>query len=172
MPKRKGSFRTEKANAARRGNQLTSAPLAVTVPGATSSIAQSTEPVRGEKDARNLTVDFSKLDMATLQRYKRHYRLKTRQNVTKTELALAVAKREPLASEALPMTCIHTTLTGACCPLAQILRRRRWTRLTPSRSSCTQHGLAACSTIVATTLVNDEPGSSYSIHGATNAHVA
>ena len=47
---------------------------------------------RGEKDARNLTVDFTKLDMATLKRYKRHYRLKTRQNVTKTELALAVAK--------------------------------------------------------------------------------
>jgi histone deacetylase complex subunit SAP30 len=39
-----------------------------------------------------LTVDFTKLDMATLKRYKRHYRLKTRQNVTKTELALAVAK--------------------------------------------------------------------------------
>jgi len=49
-------------------------------------------PMRGEKDARNLTVDFTKLDMATLKRYKRHYRLKTRQNVTKTELALAVAK--------------------------------------------------------------------------------
>jgi histone deacetylase complex subunit SAP30 len=47
---------------------------------------------RGEKDARNLTVDFTKLDMATLKRYKRHYRLKTRQNVTKTELALAVSK--------------------------------------------------------------------------------
>ena len=47
---------------------------------------------RGEKDARNLTVDFTKLDMATLKRYKRHYRLKTRQNVTKTELSLAVAK--------------------------------------------------------------------------------
>ena len=47
---------------------------------------------RGEKDARNLTVDFTKLDMATLKRYKRHFRLKTRQNVTKTELALAVAK--------------------------------------------------------------------------------
>ena len=31
--------------------------------------------------------------MATLKRYKRHYRLKTRQNVTKTELALAVAKQ-------------------------------------------------------------------------------
>eukprot|EP00966_Prymnesium_polylepis_P146280 3378968-Prymnesium_polylepis.1 len=38
------------------------------------------------------TVDFTKLDMATLKRYKRHYRLKTRQNVTKTELAMAVAK--------------------------------------------------------------------------------
>ena len=46
----------------------------------------------GGGDARNLTVDFSKLDMATLKRYKRHYRLKTRQNVTKTELAQAVAK--------------------------------------------------------------------------------
>ena len=42
--------------------------------------------------ARTQTVDFTKLDMATLKRYKRHYRLKTRQNVTKTELALAVAK--------------------------------------------------------------------------------
>ena len=52
----------------------------------------SRPPMRGEKDARNLTVDFTKLDMATLKRYKRHYRLKTRQNVTKTELALAVAK--------------------------------------------------------------------------------
>ena len=38
------------------------------------------------------TVDFNKLDMATLKRYKKHYRLKTRQNVTKNELALAVAK--------------------------------------------------------------------------------
>ena len=41
---------------------------------------------------RAQTVDFTKLDMATLKRYKKHYRLKTRQNVTKTELALAVAK--------------------------------------------------------------------------------
>ena len=49
-------------------------------------------PMRGEKDARNLTVDFTKLDMATLKRYKRHFRLKTRQNVTKTELSLAVAR--------------------------------------------------------------------------------
>merc|ERR1712196_351709 len=49
-------------------------------------------PVRSDKDARNLTVDFSKLDMGTLKRYKRHYRLKTRQNVTKTELAQAVAR--------------------------------------------------------------------------------
>ena len=45
-----------------------------------------------DKAAAALTVDFSKLDMVTLKRYKRHYRLKTRQNVTKTELALAVAK--------------------------------------------------------------------------------
>lgn len=52
----------------------------------------SVRPRGAEKDARNLTVDFSKLDMATLKRYKRHYRLKTRQNVTKTELATAVAK--------------------------------------------------------------------------------
>ena len=28
---------------------------------------------------RGQTVDFTKLDMATLKRYKRHYRLKTRQ---------------------------------------------------------------------------------------------
>jgi histone deacetylase complex subunit SAP30 len=48
--------------------------------------------VRAEKDARNLTVDFTKLDMATLKRYKKHFRLKTRQNVTKTELAFSVAK--------------------------------------------------------------------------------
>ena len=27
------------------------------------------------------TVDFTKLDMATLKRYKKHFRLKTRQNV-------------------------------------------------------------------------------------------
>ena len=30
--------------------------------------------------------------MATLKRYKRHFRLKTRQNVTKSELSWAVAK--------------------------------------------------------------------------------
>ena len=58
----------------------------------TAGNESSRPPMRGEKDARNLTVDFTKLDMATLKRYKRHYRLKTRQNVTKTELALAVAK--------------------------------------------------------------------------------
>jgi len=52
----------------------------------------SGRPARSEKEARSLTVDFTKLDMATLKRYKRHYRLKTRQNVTKTELAMAVAK--------------------------------------------------------------------------------
>jgi len=55
--------------------------------GAPSEGTSSGRPVR-EKE----TVDFTKLDMATLKRYKRHYRLKTRQNVTKTELALAVAK--------------------------------------------------------------------------------
>ena len=62
--------------------------------GAQNNAADQSEAPRprGEKDARNLTVDFTKLDMATLKRYKRHYRLKTRQNVTKTELALAVAK--------------------------------------------------------------------------------
>jgi len=49
--------------------------------------------LRTEKDARNsLTVDFTKLDMATLKRYKRHYRLKTRQNVTKTELSAVISK--------------------------------------------------------------------------------
>eukprot|EP00966_Prymnesium_polylepis_P084981 1967343-Prymnesium_polylepis.1 len=30
--------------------------------------------------------------MSTLERYKRHYRLKTRQNVTKAELAKAIVK--------------------------------------------------------------------------------
>jgi histone deacetylase complex subunit SAP30 len=45
-----------------------------------------------DKAAAALTVDFSKLDMVTLKRYKRHYRLKTRQNVTKPELAHAIAK--------------------------------------------------------------------------------
>ena len=39
-----------------------------------------------------LTVDFCKLDMAALKRYKRHYRLKVRPNVTKGELANAVAR--------------------------------------------------------------------------------
>lgn len=63
------------------------------------SDAGARQPMRGEKDARNLTVDFSKLDMATLKRYKRHYRLKTRQNVTKTELALAVAKRDSAGAQ-------------------------------------------------------------------------
>ena len=53
---------------------------------------EAERPARMDKDSRSLTVDFTKLDMATLKRYKKHYRLKTRQNVTKTELALAVAK--------------------------------------------------------------------------------
>jgi len=49
--------------------------------------------LRTDKDARSsLAVDFTKLDMATLKRYKRHYRLKTRQNVTKTELSAAISK--------------------------------------------------------------------------------
>ena len=39
-----------------------------------------------------LTVDFCKLDMAALKRYKRHYRLKVRPNVTRGELANAVAR--------------------------------------------------------------------------------
>ena len=42
--------------------------------------------------------------MATLKRYKRHYRLKTRQNVTKTELALAVAKH--FASQHVDEVCL------------------------------------------------------------------
>ena len=37
-------------------------------------------------------VDFQKLDMGTLKRYKKVYRLKTRQNVTKSDLASACAK--------------------------------------------------------------------------------
>mmetsp|Transcript_17440 Transcript_17440/g.43866 ORF Transcript_17440/g.43866 Transcript_17440/m.43866 type:complete len:123 (+) Transcript_17440:67-435(+) len=56
--------------------------------GANGTDGSAARPARSEKE----TVDFTKLDMATLKRYKRHYRLKTRQNVTKTELAMAVAK--------------------------------------------------------------------------------
>jgi hypothetical protein len=37
-------------------------------------------------------VDFQKLDMGTLKRYKKIYRLKTRQNVTKADLASACAR--------------------------------------------------------------------------------
>lgn len=37
-------------------------------------------------------VDFGKLDMGTLKRYKKVYRLKTRQNVTKADLAGACAR--------------------------------------------------------------------------------
>ena len=44
------------------------------------------------KPASLSVVDFSKLGMATLERYKRNYRLKTRQNVTKHELAQAITK--------------------------------------------------------------------------------
>ena len=68
--------------------------------------------MRGEKDARNLTVDFTKLDMATLKRYKRHYRLKTRQNVTKTELALAVARH--FAAQTGPQD--ERAVWSAACP--------------------------------------------------------
>ena len=78
---------TAKAKKPRRGDEEDEAALPTDAPR---------QAMRGEKDARNLTVDFSKLDMATLKRYKRHYRLKTRQNVTKTELALAVAKRKTI----------------------------------------------------------------------------
>jgi len=36
--------------------------------------------------------DFSKLDMGTLKRYKRHYKLRTKHNSNKTELAATVSK--------------------------------------------------------------------------------
>ena len=92
------------------------------------------------------TVDFTKLDMATLKRYKRHYRLKTRQNVTKTELALAVAKhfasqhvdevRPPAATATAPAFAPeHPASTGW-------LGRRR-----PSSSSCILQGRARCNTV-------------------------
>merc|ERR1712070_344909 len=45
-----------------------------------------------DSDARNLTVNFTKLDLATLKSLKRHYRLKTREKATRSELAQAVAK--------------------------------------------------------------------------------
>ena len=54
--------------------------------------SNTTKKSAEDKAATALTVDFSKLDMATLKRYKRHYRLKTRQNITKPELAIAIAK--------------------------------------------------------------------------------
>ena len=65
---------------------------AVSAEGEATPATPGTQENQPVDDASNLTVDFTKLDMATLKRYKRHYRLKTRQNVTKTELALAVAK--------------------------------------------------------------------------------
>ena len=42
--------------------------------------------------SRTQTVNFTKLDLATLKSLKRHYRLKTREKATKSELAQAVAK--------------------------------------------------------------------------------
>ena len=120
----------------------------------------------GGGDARNLTVDFSKLDMATLKRYKRHYRLKTRQNVTKTELAVAVARH--FASQAVDEVRARRRL-----PSARPARRppparrarpprarsRRSTphlrRPTPSPSSCTRR--ARCTTTGETTSTGASP---------------
>ena len=66
--------------------------LASSEPEALEGAAAAVAPAQRHPSAPAQTVDFTKLDMATLKRYKRHYRLKTRQNVTKTELAMAVAK--------------------------------------------------------------------------------
>ena len=61
-----------------------------------------------------LTVDFCKLDMAALKRYKRHYRLKVRPNVTKGELANAVARH--FASQTVDEA--DTISLFMCAPLA------------------------------------------------------
>ena len=119
------------------------------------------QPMRGEKDARNLTVDFSKLDMATLKRYKRHYRLKTRQNVTKTELALAVAKRDSAGARKphwtrVPMPKSPALAESHPAPSPQTSRRRPSMRPIPSRSSCTLRVRAACSMIDVTTSMGDD----------------
>ncbi|KAG8457163.1 hypothetical protein KFE25_004380 [Diacronema lutheri] len=50
------------------------------------------QSVPNRADREPVLVDFQKLDMGTLKRYKKVYRLKTRQNVTKADLALACAR--------------------------------------------------------------------------------
>ena len=77
-----------------------------------------------------LTVDFCKLDMAALKRYKRHYRLKVRPNVTKGELANAVARHFAsqtvdeadtislfMCARARHRTCSHKTCSPPLHPL-------------------------------------------------------
>ena len=93
------------------------------------------------------TVDFTKLDMATLKRYKRHYRLKTRQNVTKTELALAVAKH--FASQHVDEVCLPPRrLAPALQPLSALMQPAGSQAETiqlfvySARSSTLQYGLA------------------------------
>ena len=119
----------------------------------------------GGGDARNLTVDFSKLDMATLKRYKRHYRLKTRQNVTKTELAVAVARH--FASQAVdevracrrpparPPAARYPPFAPARLAPALTPPRRSPRRPTPSPSSCTRR--ARCTTTGETTSTGASP---------------
>ena len=67
-----------------------------------------------------LTVDFCKLDMAALKRYKRHYRLKVRPNVTKGELANAVARH--FASQTVDEA--DTISLFMCAPLPPLSSRR------------------------------------------------
>ena len=120
----------------------------------------------GGGDARNLTVDFSKLDMATLKRYKRHYRLKTRQNVTKTELAVAVARHfasqavdevraPPVRPPARPAVARRPPATPARLAPALTPPRRSPRRPTPSPSSCTRR--ARCTTTGETTSTGASP---------------
>ena len=98
-------------------------------------------------DARNLTVDFTKLDMGTLKKYKKFYRLKTRQNATKSELAQAVARHFAAQVSHRRRTSARLAfLTGE-----PRVCDRRWTKRTPSRSSCGPVDRARCSTTAATT---------------------
>ena len=96
--------------------------------------------------ARAQTVDFTKLDMATLKRYKRHFRLKTRQNVTKTELALAVAKH--FASQNVDeVRAGGPSVEGSPARVARPTRLPRVRRPRPSSCSCTRRDRARCSTV-------------------------
>jgi len=52
------------------------------------------DPMNRKRKSRSerQAVDFNKLDVATLKRYKRSYKLRLRHNSTKTELVNAVSK--------------------------------------------------------------------------------